>query len=148
MKQVETNDTVTVTLIGTLDNGAVFETANESAPKIITIGATDTPKALQRQLKNMQIGEMRKIRLEPEEGEYGIRRSDLLHIIPRKQFTDKIDPKVGIVLSMNIERDGVSHQVPATIVELDDNNVTIDYNHPLAGHSLNYEITILDITKG
>ena len=93
----------------------------------------------------MQVGEMRTVKLTPEEGEYGIRRADLLHQIPKAKFTDKIEPKVGLVLSMNMERDGETHQVPATIVELSDDLVTLDYNHPLAGHPLNYEIKILDI---
>ena len=148
MKQVEANDTVTVTLIGTLDNGTVFETVEESAPRVITMGGKDTPKAIQRSLRGMQIGEMRKIRIEAEEGEYGIRRGDLLQIIPQEKFNNKIGAKVGMTLSMNVEQDGVTHQVPATIVELGDENITIDYNHPLAGHPLNYEVTVIEITKG
>ncbi len=147
MKQVEANDTVTVALIGTLDNGTVFETVEASSPRVITMGGEDTPKAIQRGLKGMQVGEMRKIRIEPEEGEYGIRRSDLLQIIPQEKFNNKIEAKVGLILTMNVEQNGVTHQVPATIVELGDDTITIDYNHPLAGHPLNYELTIIEIAK-
>ena len=93
----------------------------------------------------MQVGEMRKVHLEAEEGSYGIRRSDLLQEIPKNQFSDKIEPKVGLVLSMNVDSGGVTHQVPATIVELKSDSIMIDYNHPLAGHPLNYEITVIEI---
>lgn len=147
MKQVEKQDTVAVSLIGTLDNGTVFETVTESEPRIIKIGEEDTPQAMQRIILGMKVGEMRKVHLEPEEG-FGIRRKDLLHHIPTERFTDKIEPKVGMLLSMNVEKDGVSHQVPATIVEIKEDSIVIDYNHPLAGHPLNYEITVIDITKG
>ncbi|MBU0943478.1 MAG: FKBP-type peptidyl-prolyl cis-trans isomerase [Proteobacteria bacterium] len=147
MKQVEKQDTVSVSLTGTLDNGTVFETATEADPRIIKVGEEDTPKAIQRTVLGMQIGEMRRVRLEPIEG-FGIRRKDLLHTIPKKQFADKIEPKVGMLLSMKVERGGVTHQVPATIVEIKDDSISIDYNHPLAGHPLNYELTVIDITKG
>lgn len=146
MKQVEKQDTVTVSLVGTLDNGTVFETLNESNPKIIKMGEEDSPKPFQRTLLGMQVGEMRRVRVEPEEG-FGIRRKDLLHSIPHNHFTEKVEPKVGMLLSMNVERDGVNHQVPATVVEVRNDSVVIDYNHPLAGHPLNYELTVLDIIK-
>ncbi|MBU1139289.1 MAG: FKBP-type peptidyl-prolyl cis-trans isomerase [Proteobacteria bacterium] len=147
MNQVEKQDTVAVSLVGTLDNGTVFETATVSEPRIIKIGEQETPQAIQRIILGMQVGEMRKIRIEPEEG-FGIRRKDLLHTIPKQKFTDKIEPKVGMLLSMNVERDGVNHQVPATIVEIKTDSIIIDYNHPLAGHPLNYELTVVNITKG
>ena len=146
MKQVEKQDTVSVSLVGTLDNGTVFETLTESNPKIIKMGEEDTPKAFKRTLLGMQVGEMRKVRLEPEEG-FGIRRKDLLQSISHNHFTDKIEPKVGMLLSMNVEREGVNHKVPATVVEIKNDSVVIDYNHPLAGHPLNYELTVLDIIK-
>lgn len=145
MKQVEENDTVIVSYVGTLDNETVFETITESKPKEIDLSDKKTALTLKRLLVGMKVGEMRTVKLSPEEGEYGIRRADLLHQIGKSKFTDKIEPKVGLVLSMNMERDGVTHQVPATIVEVSNEMVTIDYNHPLAGHPLNYEIKILDI---
>jgi FKBP-type peptidyl-prolyl cis-trans isomerase 2 len=145
MKQVQKNDTVTVTLVGALDNETIFETIEKSDPLVIKLGEEGVPKPIQRILIGMQEGEMRKVHMNAEEGEFGIRRSDLLQEIPKNQFTDKIEPKVGLVLSMNVDSAGVTHQVPATIVELKDDSIIIDYNHPLAGHPLNYEITVVAI---
>ena len=145
MQQVKENDTITVSYIGTLDNETVFEKVNDSKPKEIDLSDERTPLPFRMDLVGMQIGEVRSIKVKPEQGEYGIRRADLLHQIPRKQFTNKIEPKVGLVLSMDMDRDGVTHQVPATIVEVSNDLVTVDYNHPLAGHPLNYEIKIIGI---
>ncbi len=145
MKQVEKNNTVTVTLTGTLDNGTVFETIEQSDPMTIRLGEEGTPKPIQRILLGMQVGEMRRVRCKAEEGSYGIRRADLIQEIPKKQFTDKIEPKVGLIISMNVDAAGATHQIPATIVEIKDDSIVIDYNHPLAGHPLNYEITLLGI---
>lgn len=145
MKQVEENDTVVITYTGTLDNETVFETVKETKPKEIDLSDEKTCLPLKLTLPGMQIGETRIVKMTPEEGEYGVRRGDLLHQVPRRNFTDKIEPKVGLVLSMGVEKDGINHQVPATIVEVSSEMVTIDYNHPLAGHPLNYEITVIDI---
>lgn len=145
MKQVEKNNTVTVALIGTLDDGTVFETIEQSDPMVVQLGEEGTPKPIQRILLGMQVGEMRKVSFKAEDGSYGIRRGDLIQEIPKDQFTEKIEPKVGLILSMNVDTAGATHQIPATIVEVKDNSIVIDYNHPLAGHPLNYEITLLEI---
>ena len=147
MKQVEKNNIVTVALTGTLDNETVFEVIDESEPHIIQLGEKGTPMPIQRILIGMKVGEMRKVHFEAEEGSFGIRRSDLIQEIPKNQFTNKIEAKVGLVISMNVETAGVNHQVPATIVELKEDSILIDYNHPLAGHPLNYEITVLEISE-
>jgi len=147
MAQVEANDKVTISYIGSLDNETVFETVSKSKPKIIDLADARTAKPYKQILPGMKIGEMRTVKMTPEEGEYGIRRADLLHELPISQFTNKIEPKVGLLLSMNVDRDGKSHQVPATIVEISEETVTVDYNHPLAGHPLNYEVTVIEIEK-
>jgi len=147
MKQVEKKDTVTITLVGSLDNETIFETIDKSDPLTFTLGEEGIPKPIQRILIGMQVGEMRKVRIEPEQGDYGIRRGDLLQEIPLTQFSDKIEPKVGLILSMDVESGGAVHKIPATIVEIKPDSLIIDYNHPLAGHPLNYEITLIDIIK-
>ena len=147
MKQVEKKDTVIITLVGSLDNETIFETIDKSDPLTFTLGEEGIPKPIQRILIGMQIGEMRKVRVEPEQGDFGIRRGDLLQEIPLTQFSAKIAPKIGLILSMDVESGGATHKVPATIVEIKSDSIIIDYNHPLAGHPLNYEITLVDIIK-
>ena len=147
MRQVEENDTVKVALVGTLDNETVFEVVEESSPRVFDLTDDSTPKPIKHVLLGMREGEMRKVRLEAEEGEYGIRRGDLLQEIPLTQFSTKIEPKVGLLLSMNVERDGTTHQIPATIVEIKPESVIIDYNHPLAGHPLTYTLTLVEICR-
>ncbi len=147
MKQIEENDSVKVALVGTLDNETVFETVEESSPRTFDLNDEATPKSIKQVLLGMREGEMRKVRMEAEEGEFGIRRGDLLQEIPIKQFNNKIEAKVGLVLSMNVESNGVTHQVPATVVEIKAETLTIDYNHPLAGHPLNYTLTVVEICR-
>ncbi len=147
MKQVEEKDIVVITYVGSLDNETIFETVEEADPKNVDLADEKTAIPYKLTLPGMHIGETRIVKMTAEEGEFGIRRGDLLHQIPTEKFNDKIAPKVGLVLSMNVESDGVTHQVPATIVEVADDLITVEYNHPLAGHPLNYEVTVVDIIK-
>ena len=70
---------------------------------------------------------------------------DLLHEVPKTTFGDRIEPKPGMVLSQRVEKDGVEQKVPVTVIEVKEDAVVLDYNHPLAGHHLTYEVTIVDI---
>ncbi len=144
MQQVQLNDKVTISYTAKLENGTVFQTATESEPLSITIGCHDIPPTLEQALIGMSIGEQKLVRLEPDEG-YGIRRKDLLQTLNKDTFKNRFNPQVGMVLSLRVEKDGQVHQVPATVVEANDDTIIVDYNHPLAGHNLLYDVKILDI---
>jgi len=94
----------------------------------------------------MKVGEKKKIRVEPEAC-YGSRMKDLLQEIKRENLGNDIDPKPGMIVSLTVEKEGQSHKVPATVIEVKDNTVTIDYNHPLAGHNLTYDLEVVQIKK-
>lgn len=147
MKTVEQNDIVTIAFVGTLDNGDIFMNVDTSTPMSVTIGESELPPTVNNGLIGCAVGDKRKIKVTAEEG-YGPRMKNLLQTITNKEFRERINPKPGMIISMTTERDGQPVKVPATIMEVNDEGVTIDYNHPLAGHNLTYEITILDIQKG
>ena len=92
----------------------------------------------------MTIGERRKIRVPPEEG-FGPRHKDLLQTLDNQNMVDTLQPKPGMVLSLKIDKDGTEEKVPATVISVEGSQITVDYNHPLAGHHLTYELTLLDI---
>jgi FKBP-type peptidyl-prolyl cis-trans isomerase 2 len=146
MLKVQQNDKVTITFVGKLENGAIFLTVTEEEPTIITIGNSDIPPTLERALIGMSVGEQKIVRIEPDEG-YGPRRKDLLQTLNRNTFNAKMIPQVGMILSLKVEKEGHEHQVPATIVEINNDTLVVDYNHPLAGHNLIYNLTVLAIEK-
>lgn len=146
MKTVEQNDIVTLSFIGKLDNGTEFMTVTPEKPLSVHIGASEMPPSVESALVGMAIGQTRKVRVSPDEG-YGPRQKDLLQTIGNTEFINKIQPKPGMILSLKVKRDGEDHQVPATVMEVHENSVLVDYNHPLAGHHLTYDITVLGIQK-
>jgi len=147
MSTIEKNDIVTIAFTGKLDNGAEFMTVTSDKPMNVNIGASEMPPTVESALLGLTVGQTIKIRVSPDEG-YGPRQKNLLQTIDSPEFIVKIQPKLGMILSLKVERDGQEHQVPATVVEINENSVVVDYNHPLAGHNLNYEITVLGIQKG
>ncbi len=146
MKYVEEKDTVTITYIGKLENGEIFANVTDEQPFVLVLGQEQVPPTLENALIGMAIGQTKSIRLGPDEG-YGPRRKDLLHTLNRNSINKQIDPKPGIILSFSIETDGQEHKIPATIIEVNDDTIVVDYNHPLSGHHLIYDIKVTDIDK-
>lgn len=146
MKVVKEKDTVAIAYTGKLDNGQVFADVTEHKPFIFTLGNNQAPATLEQAVIGMAIGDKKTIRLGPEEG-FGVRRKELLHTLERKSINRKIPPQPGMILSLSIEKEGKSHQIPATIVEVTDDHIVVDYNHPLAGHHLTYDLTVTDIDR-
>ena len=105
MEYVEDKDTVSIIYTGKLDNGEVFTTQDEQEPLVITLGNSDAPPTLEQALLGMTVGDKKTVRLPPEEG-FGPRRKELLHTVDRKTFGNKITPTPGMILSLNIEKDG------------------------------------------
>lgn len=144
MSIVKENDRISITFTGKLDNGAIFAEVTASEPMAIKLGDSELPPTVEMALVGMKIGEGKKIRVDADEG-YGPRLKDLVHEVPLSTFGDRIDPKPGMILSQKLVRDGVEQKVPVTVIEIKDGKVLLDYNHPLAGHHLTYEITVVAI---
>jgi FKBP-type peptidyl-prolyl cis-trans isomerase SlpA len=144
MTQPQLNDTVILICIGRLDNGSIFMETTRNEPFTITIGNNELPPSVEAALCTMHTGETRKIRVPPEEG-YGGRQKDLVQVIDNQQLVDRIHPKPGMIMSLKVVREGEEHAVPATVMSVEGSKITVDYNHPLAGHHLNYELTIVKI---
>jgi len=147
MKKAQKNDRVTISYTGKLENGTTFQSTTESEPLVITIGNLDVPPTLEQAIIGMSAGDKKLVRLEPDEG-YGPRRKDLLQTLNRNVINASINPQVGMILSLKVKKDGREHPVPATVVEVHQDTIVVDYNHPLSGHNLIYNITVISIEKG
>lgn len=147
MAHPTTNDMVVFTFTGMLDNGEVFIASEHEKPSQALLGNSDLPPTLESGIMAMQVGETRKIRVPPEEG-YGQRLKELVQTIDNKKLIDTLHPTPGMIVSLKVDREGIEKSVPATVVAVDGSQLTVDYNHPLAGHHLTYQITLLEIVKG
>ena len=142
MTEPQNNNTVVIAVTGTLDNGEVFYVAEKDKPMRVVIGDSSLPPTIEEALSKMIVGDKQKVRVAPEEG-YGPRQKDLLQTMDNPEMVKSLQPKPGMIVSLKTTKDGEEFDVPATVIEVDGTKVTVDYNHPLAGHHLTYRIEIL-----
>lgn len=141
MDQVKQGDTVKVHYTGKLEDGTVFDSSREREPLTVNVGAGEVIPGFEKGLVGMNVGDSRTLELEPTEA-YGQRRDDLVVQVDSKQFPEHISPKIGERLQVR-QPDGSLVNVEITNIE--ENMVTLDANHPLAGEKLVFDVEVLDI---
>ena len=146
MHSVQLFDTVSVSYTAAHPSGEVMENVPEDKPITLTIGAGRILKAVEASLMGVEVGQTRTVHIQPEDA-YGPYYKSLVHEIARATFAGRLDPKPGMILSLAVEKDGVQQQVPATVLAAGKESVTIDYNHPLAGRPITYEVKVHAIGK-
>jgi len=92
-------------------------------------------------VKGMQIGDKRIVEIAVEDA-YGEKEESRVVEFPKAQFPGDMNPEVGMQLMMS---DGQGHSIPVTIVEVKEENVVLDANHPLAGEDLIFDIELVEI---
>jgi peptidylprolyl isomerase len=108
----------------------------------ITIGNEDFFPQIEEALIGMAPGEKKTIVI-PAEDAFGEYDEEEVFQIQRSQLTGDIVPEVGMELELT--GDGEEEPVEVTVVEVTDDAVTVDANHPLAGEDITYEIELLQI---
>lgn len=144
MSKPQPNDTVSIVFQGKLDNGQLFYSTPKNEPMELQIGNSDLPPTLEEAIMKMSVGEQQKVRVPPEEG-YGFREKNLVQVIDSKEMVESLSPKPGMLLSLKVDKEGKEEKVPATVIQVEGTEVTVDYNHPLAGHHLTYEVQLLAV---
>ena len=143
MKRTEAKqgDTVQVHYHGTLDDGTVFDTSAGSDPIVFTLGSGDVIPGFETAVEGMAAGEKKKQHI-PADQAYGERRDDLVFTVSRDQMPADAEIDVGDTLRIGFP-DGSDAIVQVTAVQED--GVTLDANHPLAGKNLNFELELVSI---
>jgi len=90
----------------------------------------------------MTAGETKTFMLTPEQG-YGPRNEAALQTVPRSAFSQDFEFEIGGTIQGN----GPSGQFLAKIQEVQENQIVLDMNHPLAGHELNFEVEVVSVSE-
>lgn len=141
MTTAKKGDLVFVHYTGKFDSGEVFDSSTDSTPLHFIVGEGDIIEGFDKAIVGMAIGEKKKVTIAPEQG-YGEYAEDRVISTERKNFGDDFEPEVDQQLSLQMEN---GERAIATIVDFDDNSVTLDMNHPLAGENLHFELELMDI---
>lgn len=123
-----------------LENGQVVDSNFEGKPATFVVGDGQLLDGFENTLLGMQAGDEAVIDILPEQG-FGMSNPNNMQRIPRKQFGDMALEK-GLVISFADASDG---ELPGMVAEFDERMVTVDFNHPLAGKNLKFEVKILSV---
>ena len=138
MLLAETGSTVTVSYVGTTENGRIFHSTDEHGPLIFTIGSDQVFPALERGVVGMRPNEVKNIVLLAEEA-YGPRLQENVIQVARQMFPAEKEIVVGQKLSIGFAGGTTRLMV---VVEVNDADVTLDGNHPLAGCDLTFALRL------
>lgn len=145
MAEAKPGDRVKIHYHGTFDDGTVFDSTRakkKKEPFEIALFGNNAIPGLEKAIIGMSEGETKKIRLEPEEA-FGARNEELVVEVDKSHVEEHIKyPQTGMMLRIR-DKDGQANNV--TIVEIADDKITLDGNHPLAGKTLNFEIEVVEI---
>ncbi len=126
---------------GRLIDGDVFESTLDKEPLRICLGNDEILEKLEATIQTMPKGATRTIRMTPEEG-YGEYREDRIITISRELM-----PPIGTIKSGQelVLRTPEGEELPGIILDIQDDSITIDANHPLAGEELEFTITLVEV---
>ncbi|MDX9753204.1 MAG: peptidylprolyl isomerase [bacterium] len=141
MVQAKEGDTVLVHYTGTLDDGTVFDSSADREPLEFTLGEGMVIPGFEKAVQGLHVGETSQIRIEPEDA-YGEYDDDLLFDIDPTDLPETLEPEIGMVLEVTSQEGSVTNVV---ISEIEEDHITLDANHPLAGQALTFEINLVNI---
>jgi len=139
MRQAQYGDTVTVHYTGRLENGEVFGDSHDGEPIEFTIGDGEFIPGLEKGVVGMEVGEIKTITLAPQEA-FGLRYEELIVKVEKSEFPERLVPTIGQQFSIRRE---VGEPLDVTVTDIDEEIVTLDANHPLAGCTLSFSIQLV-----
>lgn len=140
--QVAKNKVVSINYHLTDDEGTLIDSSEGYDPLAYLHGTGNIVVGLEKALEGKSVGDEFKISLTPEDA-YGQRKDELCTVVPKDMFENVDDIEVGMHFSIPDEESGEEQFVMVT--EVNDENVTIDGNHPLAGVNLVFDVSVVEI---
>ena len=141
MTQAKSGDTVRIHYTGTLDDGTEFDSSAGREPLEFALGGGQVIPGFDSAVDGMAVGENKTVTL-PAEQAYGERHEQLVQQVPKDTLPEEIDPAIGMQLQ---SRSPEGQVMSLVVTDVADDTITVDGNHPLAGHSLTFAIELVEI---
>lgn len=124
-----------------LPSGEVIDSNFERDPATFTVGDGNLLQGFEKAIFGLREGDRETVLIKPEES-FGQRNPNNIQEIPRAQFSADIELSEGLMLSF---ADAQKTELPGVVQRFDDDVVVVDFNHPLAGREILFEVAILQI---
>lgn len=131
-------------------DGEIVDTSEDGDPIIFLQGSGQIIPGLEKEIYGLKKGDQKTIRVEPKEG-YGEIDPESVVEVPKDEFPEDFPLELGVEITVNTEdvddEEAEDEEMEATIVAINKDTVTLDFNHPLAGKTLEFSVNILDIRE-
>lgn len=141
MAQAKIGDTVKINFTGKLEDETIVDSSQDQSPLEFTIGNGDVISGLEQGVIGMAVGDKKTLKILPEDA-FGQRHEELLVEINKSEFPEHINPTIGLHLQIQ-QSDGQIFKVK--VVEMTEDTLTLDGNHPLAGTTLHFDVEMVEI---
>jgi FKBP-type peptidyl-prolyl cis-trans isomerase SlpA len=143
MNQVKENNTVKVNYTGKLSDGQVFDTSEGKEPIEFTLGQGQLIPGFEKGLIDMELNEKKTITVAKDEA-YGDVNKDLIQEVKKTELPQDMTPEVGMGL---VSKSPDGQEMNLMVVEVKEETIVIDGNHPLAGKDLVFDLEVLEIKE-
>lgn len=123
-----------------LENGDVVDTTFDKQPATFRVGDGNLLPGFEAALYGFKAGDKRSLQIEPENA-FGQPNPQNVQLMPRSQFQD-MELSEGLLIIFN---DAANAELPGVVKAFDEHQVTIDFNHPLAGKRLSFDVEIIEV---
>ena len=123
-----------------LENGDVVDSTFDKQPATFKVGDGNLLPGFEAALYGFKAGDKRSLQVEPENA-FGQPNPQNMQVMPRSQFAD-MELSEGLLIIFN---DAANAELPGIVKTFDEQQVTIDFNHPLAGKTLSFDVEIIEV---
>ena len=123
-----------------LENGDVVDSTFDKQPATFKVGDGNLLPGFEVALYGFKAGDKRSLQIEPENA-FGQPNPQNVQVMPRGQFQD-MELSEGLLIIFN---DAANAELPGVVKAFDEQQVTIDFNHPLAGKTLSFDVEIIAV---
>jgi len=140
-QRIRENTEVTLHFALHLENGDTVDSTFDKSPATFKVGDGNLLPGFEAALFGFKAGDRRTVKVLPENA-FGQPNPQNVQVMPALQF-EGMELSEGLLVIFN---DAANTELPGVVKAFDDNEVTVDFNHPLAGKTLTFEVEILSVT--
>lgn len=141
-QRIGSDTQVTLHFALSLENGEQVDSTFDKQPATFKVGDGNLLPGFEQQLFGLKAGDKRTFQINPEQG-FGQHNEQNVQIMPRNQFEGmELELSEGLLVIFN---DAAKTELPGIVKRFDDRQVTVDFNHPLAGKTLTFDVEIFDV---
>ena len=123
-----------------LENGDVVDSTFDKQPASFTVGDGSLLPGFEMALYGLKCGDQRSLPITPDQG-FGQSNPQNVQVMPRSAFA-AMELSEGLLVIFN---DAANAELPGVVKAFDETHVTVDFNHPLAGKNLTFDVEIIEV---